>query len=127
MNLDRNVRTSTVARWRLVVQPFKANDSALMVFDQDDVVADFLADRLLARIIKPDRDRIARSIVVDPYFVHNSCPFFKILGEVGGDHKSFPGIIASDHHADEAAFHDSIIKMGGRIVGASADQYGIAT
>ena len=63
MDLDRNVGTSTRAGLEVVIQRVKADHSALLVFDEDDIVADLFADRLLARIIKPDCDGIAGSIV----------------------------------------------------------------
>lgn len=78
VELDRNMAASALLAPREVVEPLETDDPALPVLDQYDVVTDLLADRLLAGILEPDRERVARPIVIDPYFVQRSRPFLML-------------------------------------------------
>jgi len=63
--LDRNVFPSAELASREEIQPLEADDSTFDIFDQDDIIADFLANRLFSWIIEPDRDRVAGPVVVN--------------------------------------------------------------
>src|SRR5438132_13038620 len=90
VNLDRDVGPSISLAGREVVQPLEADDATFLILDQDDIVADLLADRLLGGIIEPDRDRIAGSIVINPDSVHGSCPHEARRSRPGGGLMSPP-------------------------------------
>src|SRR5579883_2074417 len=61
------MRAAVLLSVREIIQPLESDDSASVVLDQYHVVIDLFADRLLARIVEPDGQRIARPIVVNAY------------------------------------------------------------
>jgi hypothetical protein len=78
VNLDRNMGPSVSLAGREIIQSLEADDPTFVVLNQDDVVADFLADRLFSRIIEPHRNGVTGSIVMNPHFFHKTGPFFTL-------------------------------------------------
>jgi hypothetical protein len=55
---------------RLVVQPLEPNNPPASIFHEHNIIVNLFADRLLGRIIEPNRQGVTRAIIIDSYFFH---------------------------------------------------------
>src|SRR5262249_26963709 len=79
LEFDGKRRTLTLLLAGQIVQPLAADHASPAILHEYHIISDFLANGLLRRIIKPDRQRVARPIIVNSHFVHRSVPLFMLL------------------------------------------------
>jgi hypothetical protein len=78
------------------VQLLKPDDIPIAILHQHDFIAGLFADVLIVRVPKPDRKRLARSVVDDLYGGHIRSPSFTL--SVAGDCQGQLNLILATGH-----------------------------
>jgi hypothetical protein len=61
------------------IETLESDYATTTIFHQDDIVVGFFTYMFFLGVLEPDAERIALTIKIDSYFVHNAFPFLMFL------------------------------------------------